>query len=385
MTLSTWHEGCRHDWNRFRNTDFKRTLAGYQGPSDNSHPTQLAVDEYWRYVRPVAHETLVGTTLAGYTLRGKVGEGGTSIVFRAEHPEHGTVALKLLKEKLQNDKTAVARFLREAQFGTRVHHPNIVRTIDYGQTDDEQYYLAIEWAPGEILDKYTDKLGPLPPDEAASIISQICSAVQAAHDANIVHRDLKPENIMYDPATHTARLLDFGIAADTEAAPDQRLTRAGFFVGTLMYVAPEALSGELVGPAADQYSLATIAYFLLTNTLPYSGKSPRELFSQLLTQPPQSLNKARPNLAFSEALESVIMRALARHPGDRYPTVKAFSDALVLAAAQPVFSAGDGGSASARHGKPQANDDKHSSGKMPEDTSPEPGFLSRFRRLFGKS
>ena len=94
-------------------------------------------------------ETLVGTTLAGYSVRGKVGEGGTSTVFRAEHPTHGTVALKVLREKLQQDKTAVARFLREAQFGARVEHPNIIRTLDYGQSDNERYYLAIEWATGD--------------------------------------------------------------------------------------------------------------------------------------------------------------------------------------------------------------------------------------------
>jgi len=276
----------------------------------------------------VAIETLVGTTLAGYTVRGKVGEGGTATVFRADHPTHGTVALKVLRDKLQHDKTAVARFLREAQFGARVEHPNIVRTLDYGQSDTDRYYLAIEWAGGEILDRYAEKSGPLPCTDVAAIMSQICGAVQAAHQEGIVHRDLKPENIMYDPADKQIKLLDFGIAADTEAAPDQRLTRAGFFVGTLMYVAPEALSGELVGPAADQYSLATIAYYLLSGALPYTGKSPRELFSQLLTQPPVALNKAKAGLTFPTTVEAVVMKALSKAPAERYPSVMAFSAAL---------------------------------------------------------
>lgn len=287
-------------------------------------------------------ETLVGTTLAGYTIRGKVGEGGTSTVFRADHDKHGTVALKVLREKLQHDKTAVARFLREAQFGARVEHANIIRTLDYGQ-EEGRYYLAIEWAAGEILDKHADKSGPLPCEEVARIMSQICGAVQAAHDVNIVHRDLKPENVMYDPNTHVVKLLDFGIAADTEASPDQRLTRAGFFVGTLMYVAPEALSGELVGPGADQYSLATIAYYLLSGVLPYTGKSPRELFSQLLTQPPISLNKAKPTLTFPVSVEAVVMKALSKLPTDRYPSVSAFAEALIVASKD----CGSGGNASA--------------------------------------
>ena len=102
------------------------------------------------------------------------------------------------------------------------------------------------------------------------------SSPRAAHAAGIIHRDLKPENIIYDPRTQRARLLDFGIARDAEAKPEERLTRTGFFVGTLQYVAPEALSGELVGEAADIYSVATIAYFLLSTQLPYQAKSPRE-------------------------------------------------------------------------------------------------------------
>ncbi|MEP6765465.1 MAG: serine/threonine-protein kinase [Gemmatimonadaceae bacterium] len=265
-------------------------------------------------------------------MRAKVGEGGTSTVFRAEHPQHGTVALKVLRDKLRHDKTAVARFLREAQFGERAEHPNIVRTIEFGQTDGERYFLAIEWAGGEILEKYADRSGPLPCKEVAEIIRQIGGAVQAAHDAGIVHRDLKPENVMYDPTSVHVKLLDFGIAADTDAAPDQRLTRAGFFVGTLMYVAPEALSGELVGPAADQYSLATIAYYLLTGALPYVGKSPRELFSQLLTQPPIALGKAKPGLTFPAAVETVIMRALSKQPTERFGSVREFAGALTAAA-----------------------------------------------------
>jgi serine/threonine-protein kinase len=307
--------------------------------------------------------------LAGYTLRGKVGEGGTATVFRADHATHGTVALKVLREKLQHDKTAVARFLREAQFGARVEHPNIVRTLDYGQSDTDRYFLAIEWAGGEILDKYAEKSGPLPCREVAEIMSQICGAVQAAHDVGIVHRDLKPENIMYDPVARQIKLLDFGIAADTEAAPDQRLTRAGFFVGTLMYVAPEALSGELVGPAADQYSLATIAYFLLTGCLPYTGKSPRELFSQLLTQPPVALNKARPNVTVPGAVESVVMKALSKAPADRYPSVKAFSDAFEAAAHSTATALG---------AAPPAGDADGAAAGAPKDG----GLFGRMKGLF---
>ncbi|HMG00751.1 MAG TPA: serine/threonine-protein kinase [Gemmatimonadaceae bacterium] len=275
---------------------------------------------------------MVGASVADYAIRKEEGEGGTSAVYLADHPNHGTVALKVLREKLRQDKTAVARFVREAQYGARVKHPNVVETIEIGEASG-LHFLAIEWAEGEILERYAKQYAPLPKDEVATIVTQIAAGVQAAHDANIVHRDLKPENVMYDPKTRRVKLLDFGIATDTQAPNDERLTRAGFFVGTLMYIAPEALSGEIVTAAADQYSLATIAYFLLTRCLPYTAKAPREMFTQLLTMPPIPLKEAgEEGLDFSPELDAVVMRALSRAPSARYPSVMAFANAFAEAA-----------------------------------------------------
>ncbi len=276
----------------------------------------------------MSRESLVGKLFAGYSIHSLVGEGGTSTVYRATHPQHGVVAIKVLREKLRHDRTAVARFLREATYGTRVSHPNVVRTIEISEAGPGLHYLAIEWASGEILDRYAKRTGPLPPEEVAEIVLQIAQAVHAAHAAGIVHRDLKPENVMYDPVTRQVKLLDFGIATATDAGTEDRLTRAGFFVGTLMYIAPEALSGEIVTPAADQYSLATIAYNLLTCCLPYQGKTPREMFTQLLSQPPLPLNKARKGLDFGTQVEAVIDRALSRDPGKRYPDTLIFAQEL---------------------------------------------------------
>jgi len=284
----------------------------------------------------VPRENLVGQTIAGYSLQSEVGEGGTSAVFRAQHVDHGTVAVKVLREKLRQDKTAVARFLREARYGERVQHPNVVRTIEIGEASPGMHFLAIEWATGEILEKYAKRQGPLPVDEVCDIVRQIADAVHAAHAVGIVHRDLKPDNVMYDPATRLVKLLDFGIATDTDISPEQRLTRAGFFVGTLMYVAPEALSGELVGPLADQYSLATIGYFLLTGCLPFPAKTPREMFSQLLSQPPIALNLAKPGLRFPAPVETVIMRALSKEPAKRFPDVIAFAAEFCRASTAPA-------------------------------------------------
>ena len=270
-----------------------------------------------------------------------IGEGGTSTVYRGDHGVHGPVAVKVLREKLRQDKTAVARFVREAQFGARVVHPSVVKTLEIGEVEG-LHFLTIEWALGELLEKYVKRMAPLPKDEVAAIITQIAAAVQAAHAEGIIHRDLKPDNVMYDPESRQVKLLDFGIAITTDTTADERLTRAGFFVGTLMYVAPEALSGELVGPAADQYSLATIAYQLLTGVLPYGAKNQREMFALLLKEPPTPLNKAKPPLSYSTAVEAVVMKGLSKHPRDRYPDVQSFARELTgaLAAPEPAPSEG---------------------------------------------
>ena len=290
----------------------------------------------------MARENLIGTTVAGYTIDRGVGEGGTSSVYEAYHPKHGRVALKILREKLRQDSTAIARFVREAEYGSRVNHPNVVRTIETGVVSNvpgangDLNFLATEWAPGEILEKHIKQNGPLSVNETSAVIKQIAMAVKAIHDQNIIHRDLKPDNIIYDPSTRRAKLLDFGIAADTTAPAEERLTRTGFFVGTLMYVAPETLSGEIVTAAADQYSLATITYFLLTATLPYSAKQPREMFTQLLTMPPIPLNQAKETLKFHPEIENTVLRGLSRDPKDRYTNILEFATELERAAALPI-------------------------------------------------
>jgi serine/threonine-protein kinase len=273
---------------------------------------------------------LVGRTVAGYRLVQHVGEGGTASVYRAEHPQQGQVAFKVLIPRLANDPVAVKRFLREAEFGERLNHPNIVRTYSYGAADGVQY-LALQWAEGEPLASFVTRSGPLAPAVVAAIVEQIGAALSVAHRAGIIHRDLKPANIMYDPATQRAMLLDFGIARDAEVSPEERLTRAGFFVGTLQYVAPETLSGELVGEQADVYSLATITYNLLTECLPFTGKNPRELFQQLLSQEPVPLNQARRGLRFAQPIEDAVMRGLARDPAKRWKTVDEFAQSFCAA------------------------------------------------------
>jgi eukaryotic-like serine/threonine-protein kinase len=281
----------------------------------------------------MAFENLAGKSIAGYRLLERVGEGGTAEVYHADHPTRGACAFKVLRERLRGDPIVVKRFLREAGYGSRVVHPGVVRTYDFGESDG-LYYLALEWAKGEPLADFLHRDAPLAPAEAIALVRQLADALAAAHAAGIIHRDLKPENIMYDPAAQTVKLLDFGIARDAEQPPEERLTRTGFFVGTLQYVAPEALSGELVDGRADIYSLAKITYYMLTGRHPHEGRSPRELFQQLLSGRAIPLSEAAKDRKFAPALEAAVMKALARHPSERQPTVTAFAEDLEAALAQ---------------------------------------------------
>ena len=235
---------------------------------------------------------------------------------RADHTERGRSAVKILKPRLRTDDNAIKRFLRESEYGARVEHASVVKTYDYGEEQDGLYYLALEWAEGEPLSAFVQRTGRLVPHLVSHILTQLAGALGAAHASGIIHRDLKPENIVYDPKTQLVKLLDFGIARDAQADPAQRLTRTGFFVGTLQYVAPEALSGELVGASADIFSLATITYYLLTDLHPFDGRSPRELFQQLLTAEPRPLNQAAKGLKFSIALEKAVMALPLAGAGD---------------------------------------------------------------------
>jgi serine/threonine-protein kinase len=290
----------------------------------------------------MAHENLAGQSIAGYRLLERIGEGGTAEVYRADHPARGACAFKVLRQRLRGDPIVVKRFLREAGYGSRVVHPGVVRTYDFGEADG-LYYLALEWAKGEPLADFLHREGPLAPADAIPLIRQLADALAAAHNAGIVHRDLKPENIMYDPETRTVKLLDFGIARDAEQPPEERLTRTGFFVGTLQYVAPEALSGELVDGRADIYSLAKIAYYMLTGRHPHEGRSPRELFQQLLSGKAASMSEVSKDRKFPPGVEAAVMRGLARYPADRQPTVSAFADELETGLANTKGQAASGG------------------------------------------
>jgi len=269
-----------------------------------------------------------------YRVEALIARGGMSEVYRARHLRlDRPCALKVIHPARATLPDAAARFEREATAASRISHPNICPVYDFGVAPDGTRYLAMELLEGRTLaDELRD--APLAPERAGRILADCAAGLQAAHDAGIVHRDLKADNVMLvvRGGRETAVITDFGIA---RAGSDAALTRDGLMVGTPEVMSPEQIAGDPVGSASDQYQLALLLCRLLTGSLPFAGETTQETMSRRLSSPPVPLRELRPDRAFPGGLQEVLDRALARRPGDRYPTVREFGIAVGLALAAP--------------------------------------------------
>lgn len=274
-------------------------------------------------------------------------------IFLAEHVEIGRVfALKLLNERFSEHADAIERFRREAQAASRIEHPNIVSTTDFGR--DEQtgaYFLVMERLRGESLDVTLRERGSLPWATVRKIGLQLCDALQAVHDVGIVHRDLKPANVFrtrLGEEEFFIKILDFGIAKlrDDTRSGRGNLTGTGTFLGTLLYAAPEqADDAAHVDHRADIYALGGILYHLLTGQPPLRGQNEMQLLYNLLYREPPTFEEVAPNLVFPSGLEDVIRTALAKDKAKRFPDMRSFADALraVGDVPEPVGTTAAGG------------------------------------------
>ncbi len=246
--------------------------------------------------------------LGRYRLERLLGSGGSAEVWLALDERLGRpVALKLLHTHLLPDAASRQRFAAEARSVAGLDHPGIVRVHDVvlrGRTAA----IVFEYVPGESLEARLRRAGRLAPEEAAAIAAELAEALAAAHAAGIVHRDVKPANVLLDPAGH-AHLVDFGIARALDDA-QARLTRPGEVIGTLRSMAPEQLSGGLVGPAADLYGMGTILYEMLAGRPPYDATTAVALAAQQRT-PPNPIPDVPPGLA------ALALHALRAIPADR--------------------------------------------------------------------
>jgi WD40 repeat protein/serine/threonine protein kinase len=262
-----------------------------------------------------------GLLIGRYVILDKLGVGGMGIVFKARHRVSGAVgALKILPPSLARDKKAVVRFRREIEAAGRVRHPNLVAAIDADE-DRGVHFLVMECVEGRDLARVVREKGRLPVNQAIDYVIQAARGIEAAHARGIVHRDIKPSNLMLD-ATGTVRVLDLGLARVASAydpfgqAGESAVTKAGTYMGTADYVAPEqAEDSHGADHRADIYSLGCTLYYLITGEVPFPAKTILKRMMAHAERPAPSLCAGRPEVP--RALDAVFQKMMAKRPDDR--------------------------------------------------------------------
>jgi len=279
-------------------------------------------------------DPLVGQVIGGrYRITGVLGEGGMGIVYVGEQQMGSTVrkvAVKTLHSHLSKDPSVLARFHRECGTVAQLEHPNTIKFYDFGATEDGTLYIAMEFVKGEPLADVIEHGGAMAVDRALKIMRQICGALDEAHEQGIIHRDLKPENVILTTRageTDFVKVLDFGIAARTESADQQReqkLTQQGMVLGTPPYMSPEQFTGKELDRRSDIYSLGVMTYEMITGRLPFEADTPWQWATQHMTAQPTPFEASAPNADIPDGIRQAIMKALSKDRGDRHETAKSF-------------------------------------------------------------
>ena len=269
-------------------------------------------------------DSRLGTDLGPYRIERVLGRGGMGVVYLAEQRELGRkVALKLLPDELASDADFRARFERESRLAASLDHPNIIPIFEAGELDGA-VYLAMRYVEGTDFATRLRADPPPTPDTVLHILGQVAKALDAAHARGLVHRDVKPANVLLDPSAGDADgdhayLTDFGLTKQTGS--ESGLTKAGSFLGTLAYMAPEQIEGQDVDGRADAYSLAAMAFEALTGQVPFKRDQEIAVAMAHLKDPVPSAVALRPELA--SGVDAVLARGLAKDPAARYATCSA--------------------------------------------------------------
>jgi serine/threonine-protein kinase len=284
-----------------------------------------------------------------YRVVARLGAGGMGVVYRVEHLHLGkTAAMKVLTPDGAARPEMVRRFRNEAQAVSKLDHPNIVQTFDFGQVDGA-LYLVMEYINGEDLSALIRREGPWTFARAARLFVQVCSGLVDAHEMGIVHRDLKPENLMVvrrrDGAEHV-KVLDFGLAKLRERATDPAaaaVSSGGQVIGTPYYMAPEQVRGEPLDARADLYSVGATLYRVLTGVPPFDAPSPMSVLAKHLTDDVVPPRTRVPERALPAGADRIVLRAMAKVPADRYPSAIEMREDLERALAElPGIGSGIG-------------------------------------------
>lgn len=259
---------------------------------------------------------MIGRRIGGrYQILSRLGEGGMALVYKAKDLIlDRLVSVKILRSDLASDEEFVKRFHREAESVASLSHPNIVAIYDIGEEDD-LYYIVMEYVHGMSLKEFIKDYSPLAISEAVPIMKQIDAAIAHAHAHGIIHRDIKPHNILIDESEHV-KVTDFGIAMAVSSAT---ITFTHSIMGSAHYLSPEQAKGGKATVKSDIYSLGIVMFELLTGRVPFPGTSPVSVALKQLKEPMPFPRDFRPEIP--QSLENIIIRALAKNPGDRYANV----------------------------------------------------------------
>jgi serine/threonine protein kinase len=279
-----------------------------------------------------ATDKMIDRVIKGkFKLIRKLGQGGMGAVYLAEQLGIGArVAIKFLKSEFSEDVEIARRFMNEAKSYARVAHPNAVVFHDFGQDEDGNLFIAMEYCEGVDLKKVIAEQKRLPIPDAVDIILQVADVLANAHSKGVIHRDLKPENIMLRKGLRGihAKVLDFGIARLMEEGT--RLTVAGAIAGTPRYMSPEQVEGKDVDAFADVYALGIVTFEAITGSQPFDGHTIAEILRRQVMDPMPHLSSISSDLDYPE-IDAVIQKACAKKKADRWPDMTAFASALAQA------------------------------------------------------
>lgn len=278
-------------------------------------------DESFQKPTP-AELSLIGHTVnQKYEIIDFTGRGGMSVVYRARHLfTEQDVALKLLRSHLLSDPNSVERFQREAMAVSSLSHKNIIKMFDFGITDDDQPFIAVEFLTGTPLADLVKNNGPVSSIVAINWFCQIADALKDAHQSGIIHRDIKPSNVIAGTdrdGSETVKILDFGISKILfEDSAHSKLTQTGEIFGSPMYMSPEQCRGERLDERSDIYSFGTLMYETLTGAAPLLGENVLDTLNKQLSIDPTPVIEVAPSV--SEGLNYVVMRCLEKEPSKRF-------------------------------------------------------------------
>ncbi|MGD9099849.1 MAG: protein kinase, partial [Anaerolineae bacterium] len=269
-----------------------------------------------------------GKTLGAYRILEQIGQGGMATIFKAYQPAMDRyVAVKVLPSHFTEDETFVARFTQEARTLARLEHPHILPVHDYGEQEGITY-LVMRYIDAGTLKDLIAKCGPLELEQAALILDQVGRALGYAHSQEVIHRDIKPANVMIDAGGNTF-LTDFGIAK--LVAGTSQFTATGAIVGTPAYMSPEQGMADPVDHRSDIYALGVVLYEMVTGRVPFEAETPLAVLLQHVNAPLPPPRLIKPDLP--EAVERVILKAMAKAPDERFQTAEDMVEALQKALA----------------------------------------------------